>query len=176
MLGDCGSKIHVLFLEKLFLFYGPNLIYNSASFFEKFSEKSNTEEFINCVYIFMTAALAAGSSFNDFHYGKIFALTMDGLLRHYTNALYEKPLWDMNLLLRYGLYKMSYKRMMKFWDWIIELSSRLETSDLYLLNRISSLVVNISSGFYPKYFEPTLQRLLEYDIGSVRSSEYYFYH
>jgi hypothetical protein len=82
----------------------------------------------------------------------------------------------MNLLLRYGLYKMSYQRMMKFWDWIIELSSRLETSDLYLLNRISSLVVNISSGFYPKYFEPTLQRLLEYDIGSVRSSEYYFYH
>lgn len=72
---DCEtSKVSTIFLEKLFLFYGPELIFKTYKIFESEEnlKKYNTEEYANSMYIFINASLKAASYMDDDRFNEIF--------------------------------------------------------------------------------------------------------
>ena len=82
MLDNVDSRVNTLFLEKLFLFYGPELIFETCKFLnnEENLKKYNTEEYANCLFVFINASLKAASYMDEKTFDQVFDLIFNKIL------------------------------------------------------------------------------------------------
>lgn len=161
------SQLHVIFIQRLFMIYGPDLVWKSQEFFETNKDKSETAEYANSFHIWACAALAASSAFDEPTYEKILDIWFTRL-EPCLSILKTNLLGKILPALSYGLCKQTYSRIQKIWDWVVKKESEMSDDSKWLLLKVCSFLLNITGGLTPVPARECMDRLMKIDASDPK--------